>query len=343
MSITLLTIPESSADWPAWLDRQLMEFRLLDLIEELQLLKSEPNSEPNAAANQTPVTLANVVDTDQQARVLESGTSVLSVPQFQLLFGHPLLLLELQERILEAGGEYWNRFGLSPELQAMSDRILKKLDLSADTQSSDFGSAAQSGPASSAGPRGNRRKLMWLASSLAAVLLMISFLQRTPELAEPTGLSNPALLAADVQTAQQWFDLVADAGKMWQTEPHQNSEQLLQALSETSEACGRLIANPHPILDAAESAWFVTKCQNWKTKLDDTYAALTTGDLSFLEAKTQADGIMNKLVTVLQAGPQPEVVASTSGIDIPRSPVHGENMYTPSLDDNAPRHQPGRV
>jgi hypothetical protein len=139
MSIILTTIPESSADWPAWLDRQLMQFRLVDLIEELQLLSSTPNTETmsgtSANASQTEVavaelTLADIADAEQMNQVLESGTSAFSVTQFQLLFGHPELLLELQQWILESGSEFWQRFESSPEMQAMSDRILQRLKLS---------------------------------------------------------------------------------------------------------------------------------------------------------------------------------------------------------------------
>lgn len=314
MSIILLTIPETSADWPEWLDQQLMGSTLVHLIDELQLLSSTvaPKASDSAAdQNQTEattseVTLADIADAEQLNQVLESGTSAFTINQFQLLFGHPELLLDLQQRILESGGEFWRRFELPTEMQAMSGRILQKLDLRESPRSSNARPASPGGAASTAGPQGDRRKLMWLASSLVAVLLLIGMLQLMPEVAQPAGLSNPALFTAEVQSAQEWFDLVAAAGQTWQTEQHLDAEQLLQALSETSEACDRLIANPHPVLNSAQQTWFVTKCQNWKTKLDETHAALSAGELSFQEAKAQADGIMSKLVTVLQAGPAPE-------------------------------------
>ena len=85
-----------------------------------------------------------------------------------------------------------------------------------------------------------------------------------------------------------------------------DEDKLLSSIGDVSDACQVLIDNPHAILTDSERSWFVQKCQNWKTKLDVTATDLRSGALSFEDARTQADGIMAKLVDVLNAGPSVE-------------------------------------
>ncbi|MEZ6130831.1 MAG: hypothetical protein R3C59_19345 [Planctomycetaceae bacterium] len=288
MSITLTTIPEQTADWPKWLDRQLMEFRLSDLVDELNLI--------NPLDNRSPLSLDKVITDSQRDQVLQSGTAALSLEQLQILLGHPETLLDLQELVLEFGGDYWNQFPPSSDIQNLSAAVFEKLNQSADSgQSPDV---VRPGQVVSSSPRG---RLTWILTTIAAVLLAVTVYQMQPMV--PTGLSNPALLTANAESAQEWFDAVADAGQQWSTQDLSDTPKLLAAIQETSDACGRLIANPHPVLNGEERDWFVQKCQNWKTKLDDTHAALLAGNLNYDDARQQANGIMTRLVDVLKAGP----------------------------------------
>jgi len=295
MSITLTTIPEQAADWPKWLDQQLMELRLSDLVDELNLI--------NPPDNRSAVSLDQVITDSQREQVLQSGTAALSLEQFRVLLGHPETLLDLQEQVLEFGGDYWNQFPPSTEVQHLSTAVFDKLNLPPNEAQPLESSPSVAAPVDS-NPSTRRSRLTWIVATIAAALLAVTVYQLQPGPAN--GLGNPALLTANAESAQEWFDAVAEAGQEWSTQDLQNSSELLTAIQETSEACGQLIANPNPVLNPAERAWFVQKCQNWKTKLDDTYAALSSGDLSYADAKTQADGIMTKLVDVLKAGPAPE-------------------------------------
>jgi hypothetical protein len=52
-----------------------------------------------------------------------------------------------------------------------------------------------------------------------------------------------------------------------------------------------------------QAEWFVAKCRKWKGDLDATLVKLESGTLDFPAAQAEADKILMKLVTVLQAGP----------------------------------------
>jgi len=298
MTITLTTIPDTTADWPNWLDRQLVGARLGDLVEELRVSGAAPESKS--------ATLDQILTANQQQNVLTSGTSVFSTEQFRCLFGNPDALLQLQERVLEADREFWRSVPRADAVAFQSNRVFGSLNL----QSTDSNQLATDTTDST--PTRSGHGMFWLVSTVAAALLAVTIWQNQANVGEHNGLANPALASMEVESAQQWFDAVADAGAEWEQHDELDKDELLASIKDVSDACQKLIDNPNSVLEDAERKWFVQKCQNWKTKLDDTYADLQSDSLSLEDARTQADGIMTKLVNVLKAGPSEEDLEALS-------------------------------
>ena len=286
MTLTLTTIPEKTVDWPAWLDGQLVDRRLGDLIDELSQIAD--------VAEHDSVQLAAIVTPEQLHGVCQFGTAVLSVQQSCCLFGNPAALLQLQELILKNGSEYWDDLARSHDLQLQSNRIFAGLPLQPSPNRL---------PADAAEPQTRRGRLPWIVSAVGVALLAVTLWQNQPAGDAHWGLGNPALLSSTAKSADDWFRAVATAGKEWQGRDLSDKDKLLSSIKDVSDACQKLIDNPNSGLTDVERTWFVQKGQNWKGKLDSTSADLQAGKLTLDAARTQASGIMTKLVDVLNTGP----------------------------------------
>ncbi|MCA9082036.1 MAG: hypothetical protein KDA58_15850, partial [Planctomycetaceae bacterium] len=151
MSLVLSTIPEQPADWPEWLEQELVGQRLAELIAELQTI--------HGATAEAPLSLSQICG-DQLADVAERGLQVLSPQQMQQLLKSPAALLELQEHVLIEGGAYW---------------LTKSQQQQADWQQHDAWEAVAA-QVSQAGRGGNagtsRRSTLMVLAGLAAALVL---------------------------------------------------------------------------------------------------------------------------------------------------------------------------
>lgn len=285
MTLTVITIPDNTADWPGWLDAQLVGCSLMDLVDELRLVTDSEPAEP----------LLAIVTPQQLLEVLGSGTSVFSIEQFRCLFGNPAGLLQLQEQILENGSAYWDRLGRSEKSVLQSNRVFEAV----------MQRAPSTMPSANTSASFSQRRRGWFlgATAVAVALLAVMLWQSDPGSDATWGLSDPALLSSNAETAEDWFRAVAVAGEQWSGRDLSDQKQLLSSISDVSIACQQLIDNPSRVLSPAEKSWFVMKCQNWKTKLDVTAADIQDGKLTLEAGRSQSTAIMAKLVAVLKAGP----------------------------------------
>ena len=79
MTIRLLTIPDDPAQWSTWLEQQLVDVYLNELVEELQLTPRLGQS--------SGLPLSQIVDDDQLREVVHKGLTVLRLEQIQELLG----------------------------------------------------------------------------------------------------------------------------------------------------------------------------------------------------------------------------------------------------------------
>jgi hypothetical protein len=98
MKLLSLEIPDEPTEVPQWLEGHLLSPDLAQLVAELDVLSLEGPS----------ATLDDVLG-EKRVVVLHRGLASLSRAQLRQLLGQPELLVELQQLVLDEGGNYWMR------------------------------------------------------------------------------------------------------------------------------------------------------------------------------------------------------------------------------------------
>lgn len=295
MTIHLLQIPSEPADWAAWLEDYFPSGRLGELVHELKLVQ---NSAEDATTTNL---LSDILNPEQLESVRQSGLAGLPTAQVQQLIANPESLLELQETLLSQGSDYWDPKFKESDLHQTAESIRQRID-------SEISAAAVSGvegghSTQNMQPTSSRRTLIAVLVTTAAGVLGLMFWPASQDAGSGRVLGQAGLVSNDVDSSSAYLNRLADAGATWFDHRPDNKEELAILLSEVSNDCQLLIDAPHEALSESEREWFVTKCQNWKTKFDETLASLNTDTISFTDAQSAADAIMTKLVAVVRAGP----------------------------------------
>ena len=108
MNLIALDLPDEIIDWTPWLEQHLVGVHLRDLVQQLEAIQATPNQ---------PMKLDTVLANNLDA-VLLNGLNALDERQVVTLVRYPRLLIELQQLVLERGGEYWSSI---PRMTAHTD------------------------------------------------------------------------------------------------------------------------------------------------------------------------------------------------------------------------------
>ena len=100
--VTILDMPESSAELGEWLDRALMSEDLARLVDELAVVHQ--TADEAISVEQARDWLA-----DSFSAVMDRGLGELGQAQLRQLLKRPYLLPAIQELAMISGGPYWNR------------------------------------------------------------------------------------------------------------------------------------------------------------------------------------------------------------------------------------------
>ena len=290
MTIHLLQTPDQPSEWAAWLEQYVSSQQLGELVHELSLV-AEADPQQSSAES-----LSAIMDSSQLEAIRTTGFAACSQDQAQRLMASPRCLLELQEHLITTGSTYWDdRFNEAvsrPVAAAVTQKVVAQVTSAPD--------AAIARPVERTD---SRRTLLAIVATTAAAVLGILYWPSAEHGGSGRMLGQPGLLANDVDSSAEYFNRLADAGAEWFDQNPADSRELANLLTEVSTDCQRLIEAPHEALEPPEREWFVTKCQLWKDKFDNTLASLTAGEMSFEDAQAAADATMTKLVEVLRAGP----------------------------------------
>lgn len=306
MTLQLLTIPDDPQAWPGWLTERFCSGQLPLLVQELHLLGGA------AAAAAKPADPDVILSPQRQQDVADHGLQVLTTAELQHLFAYPDSLLQLHGYLCVCGGEIWSPLWTTAiEADGLpTANSAAQIWHHAETQK--FVPPATPLAAPTTAER--RRWSLRLAIVVAAAAVLMAVILR-PQDSPQFSLRTPAVLAAETTSPQQWLNQLADAGNAWFDQHPRDARQLAALLQAVSRDCELLIQAPPAILTAAtltprtpgdpvtQAAWFTAKCRKWQAEIDATLAKLESGSLDFPTAQAEADRIMMKLVTVLQAGP----------------------------------------
>lgn len=291
MNLVALDIPDDPAEWPAWLERQLVSVQLGELVDELEVLTGKPDEEAPS--------LETVLG-GQSDEVLQSGLSTLNLDQLGTFLKHPRLLLDLQELVLIEGGEHWLTLSADAADRDLVDDGWQRIEAATGGATAPAGPAAQRAPVAKpgAGPRPRRRLVVLLATVAGiAVVALTLWLQRPP--ATGWGWDRPGALALDMP-ADQYLNHLADSADEWFKKRPDTPEALAQRLREFRHGCDTLIAAPHEPLAQADREWLVERCRAWSGKLDGHLADLSSGTKSLEQVQTEADETVRKLMQAIR-------------------------------------------
>ncbi|MCA9131089.1 MAG: hypothetical protein KDB22_28590 [Planctomycetales bacterium] len=303
-SLTLLEIPESDAQRPAWLEQQLVGTKLGDLVQQLRFVREQfPHSSPALVAE----TDLDTFLSDERDAVLQSGLAPLGERRLHALLQNPDLLLALQEFVLMHGGAYWT------ELIQQSTEVLKTgtAENRVTSASIDFASKRNERLVASEGKQDGRRiqqRRTWLWASMAAaacvlVVTGIALNRSGNDRSSGWGFNNPDLFSTQA-TSSEYFASLANAANQWFDKPTPDSIALQKRLGEFSHGCAALIEAKHQPLSEPERAWLVAKCRDWKSKIDLLQTQLAAGNVSLEEGAAQAKELVDRMVSALRTESQ---------------------------------------
>ncbi len=270
MSVSIIQIPDDPHRLAHWLEEVITGPQLARVIRELCLLQDRQPLFPPVKP------LAEVLGAESTV-VLQRGLQALSLHQIRELTAEPELLLELQELLLEEGGDYWNqRWQNKGEKHHAADMVK---------------------PAS-------RSRLPLLIgggiASVAAVLILMFAIGNwnSHSAAVAWGWHAPNLLSSQ-QLPSEHLRALAAAGEEWFEKSPANSTELAERIRDMKSGCERLIAARHPQLATEDERWLKEKCQLWLEKFNTQLTSIKA-DSSVATVQKEMDAIVSKLVDTLR-------------------------------------------
>ena len=305
-----LEIPDDSDQLASWLERELCNERLADVVAELQLVAYP--------ADKQALHLSDIIDAKTLSRILSDGLKAASVDQLHNLLNSPNQILALQEIVLEQGGDYWT---LAIADQFPSERLNKSWIQLEKTLKSSSNAAASPFAASKTElipTKIGRRFAFSLVTLTTAAMVFIAFFFVAQKLSNNSprlwGLASSQVLALD-QTEQVFLDLVADHLEHDWKQQRMKQPQLSQTLDELHQGCRalqtrlsfRIKMKSKCVLDIATAEKLLARCQTWEKKIATLRDSVASG-MSSEEAGKSADDLIDSFVTALRKGlPAPAI------------------------------------
>lgn len=300
MSLTLFQIPENHAEWPKWLEQQIIGLQLSQFVSELRGVN---------APNQPPVKLDEVFR-DKLASIESHGLIELSSEQLSLFFQHPELLEQLQDHVFLCASDYWDNLSGSDsddmviQANASKSRIHLQQELGktipAEGLSPDKLNSDKTNPEIIDAARKSRlgRYSAWSAAIAIAASVLFLILQNPIETKPGWGFEKNGLLTAEV-SGSQYLNLLSGASADWFNKRPTDTQTLIARLQDYSRGCQQLLEAPNQQLDDSNREWLFEKCKTWKDKIDQLVTDLRSGNKDFQTGLTEADEIAERMKSLL--------------------------------------------
>lgn len=295
MRFPLLEMPDNPADWPNWLEQQLVGLELRELVVDLQALSGADGS-TTASGPTLEEALAGKLD-----EALARGLSGAGPDAVRALLNHPHLLLELQERAFSNGSDYWAQLPLSAEHLQRVEKDWEQLVVKVDDDAP-VSLLMKQTPREEreTGRRALLRQLLAVAAMIAIVagFWYLRSPREAPQIAG-WGFDKPGLLQQDLPSAE-YLEALAGAAGMWFNTRPDTVADLSQRLQEFRHGCNSLIAAAHPQLTDEDRAWLIERCRVWKGKIEAHLTDLDAGAKPALVIRDEADATVNTLIDALR-------------------------------------------
>jgi hypothetical protein len=280
-----------------------------------------PKQRGEGRAKQGPGTLDAALE-NRLPDIYQRGLSAVSPPALRRLFRSPNLLIELQTRVLTAGGPYWDtKLQESAELTEMIDagwsRLKERLFPA---------SQAEIAPSLPIRPIEAKptRPIRWFTAGLltaaaAVALVAVGMWDRLgvaikgpgenqvvvdannpPKVPAPTGWGwSKAGALNEKATKKEYLNALADAAKEWHNKTPTTPAELAKRIGEMRQGCSQLILADHRPLPPADKAWLIERCKAWAKKFDDSLAELESGK-DVTTVRKQMDTTIDTLIARLR-------------------------------------------
>lgn len=283
MNLVAFDLPDKTKEIREWLETQLTGPNISHVAAQFSAVHKDQGQKRSL----------DDVCGELWSKILRDGLAGLRPVQLAQLLTQPSLLLELQERLLLEGGEFWQQRFQHHKEEQENDRIKEYLL----DQIQKVNTASVSVQRQTDYMKISFQKSVILGFISTALVLIAVFLNQQP--AKPGwGWDRPEVLIADIP-ADQYLNQLADSANEWFNKPTETKVELLTRLQQFRHGCETLIKAPHPQLSQEDRTWLIERCQAWAAKLDDQITALDHGaDLKSADAA--ANALINKLIKALR-------------------------------------------
>lgn len=310
MSVRILQIPDAIADWPAWLERELVGIHLHELVQELEILS---RGEPKTS------TLEETLNGAKQA-VLEQGLVALGDSQLRTLLRNPRQLTDLQELVFVAGGEYWQTVSRSDSLQRMATEQWQNLASEiSDARKQNRQTIEPPPVAARTPPRSQavrpskelevqdhsetrstffgRRTVVLIAIAALAACLLFAWIPFVRPSQDGRFFANASIQESDL-TGKDYLKLMADTIRAdWKLQPSGPNAARDQLVA-FRDSCDILLGSDVPQLRPEVETELKARCRKWQTKFDDALNQLASG-ADPEQVQVEANQIVQQLLNVL--------------------------------------------
>jgi hypothetical protein len=238
--------------------------------------------------------------------VLESGLATVTPEVLKRLLLQPTLLLELQELVLDRGGDYWDRVKpLSADLDNRVEQGRKRLE-SLITLPQSRKPRDRLRVAGTPAIAWYRQPWFVSLATAASILLAVFGYERSrnptelgANAAQPAwGWNRSDSIRQDLP-AGAYLNRLADAAEDWFQQRPQEPLALARRISEFRQGCSRLILSDHKPLTDADRKWLLVRCRLWAGRLDKHLAALEAGR-DPLQVRAEVDETIRQLIGTIR-------------------------------------------
>ncbi len=256
-------IPESPDEIAKWLESIICEGDLRSLVAQLISV--------HGVADQR-IEIDAFLAEDRQA-MLAQGLCALPASKIQSLLMTPVLLLDLQQKIMAEGGDYWRDKFQSAVGQETIQRTNKVIAEILEKQHVVVGKAERPG---------SRWSVSSLLALAAGILIAISGTwywnsernNRQPvQVAAGWGWASESGIPAG-GSAKEYLTALSNGADAWFNSRPSDNNELATRLTEFSAGCELLINADHAPLPDEDKAWLRYKCRVWKRQIDEQLAAV---------------------------------------------------------------------
>jgi len=278
MTLLCAEMPEQLDQVKPWLERWLVRPELFDLVAELHALRQP---------GRTPASVSESLG-EQWGKVLRQGLAPLGSKELGMLLTNPVLLLEMQELIVEQGGDYWRR--MFRESATTDDPPI--------AMQTEIVDGERLVPL-----KWHRRPILVgliSAVSVASILVAVYVLHLRPAGNQPQGevaaagwgWAKPGALPQDLSRSEYLQRLGADADE-WHKKIPNTRALLATRLHEFRLGCTTLLISENRPLTAADKEWLLRRCREWANAIDQLLARVEASNPADPIERIRADADRN--------------------------------------------------